>query len=186
MNPYRENKFHTKIIWIMLIYLIILVVVMVYLKHRAIRLFTISAFLPFLFYAISIKCMAHFWSKLEPEDIKFAKEFGFPDFGADYYISCEMCTRKMSIWYTLFIITWILTFLLPVVGRIAFWVSQAVLILFFVGQSIGVSSAKSVLKSLNPAIQRNYRPIVNIMRIPEIYQFVLIIIFATVFNLATS
>lgn len=185
MNPYRENKFHTWIIKAMIAFSIILLLIMVFMQQKEVRLLAIFIFLPFLFYAICVKRMAFYWNRLEISDAARAKDFGFPDFGTDFASSCKMCTRKMSIWYTLFIVTAIVSHFLPRIGRIVAFASQAFLFLLLIGQSIPESQAKRALNSINPALQPNYRPIIGILRIPTIYQLLLVIAYATYYDLIT-
>ena len=117
------------------------------------------------------------------EEIALLSSFGFHDDASNPSALTQSLSRKTTIYFTLFAASALLLWLLPLIGKIVFYISSAFLLFLCFGQYVGLSSTKRVHRSINKAIQPNYAPIVRIYRTLLAYPVILFILFNLFFDL---
>lgn len=147
-------------------------------------IFWIAALLlPFIFLFVFTKSITNQFARMNPSDISLLSEYGFPSDAANPSAHTQALSRKTYIYFVLFAASAILLRLLPLVGKIVFYLASAFLLFLCFGQYLSFSAAKRARRNLfNKAVQSWYTPIVRIYRTLLVYSVILFILFNLFFD----
>lgn len=144
----------------------------------------LALLLPLILFDLFTRYLLRQWDQMLTSDIPLCKEFGFPNFGSCPYDAMKIFfTRKIYIWYTLFVVSAALSTLLPAVGRVVFYLASAFLFLLLFAQYWSLSLSKAAYRSIIEPVRRSFLPIVRMFRASFAYISLLFIIFILFFDL---
>lgn len=146
----------------------------------------LALLLPLVLLFLFSRYIVHQWAIMKDGGIptELGVEFDLPNFGSSPSDSIPLfLSRKAYIWYTLFLITVLVSVFFPPVGRLLFFLSSAFLFLLIVGQFIGLSLSKASIRNLPEFIGRDYLPVVRMFRASLAYIIILFVVFNLFFNL---
>lgn len=144
---------------------------------------TVAILLPIVLLFVFTKSVTGQFARMERTEISLLSEFGFPNDASDPFKLSKSLSRKTTIYFSLFAASALLLWLLPLIGKIVFYLSSAFLLFLCFGQYFGLSAAKRAYRSINKAIRPNYAPVVRIYRTLFAYPVILLVVFYTFFNL---
>lgn len=142
-----------------------------------------ATMLPMVFLVFFCRYLTQQWDQMEISDIALCKELDFPDFGSNLNDAMRLfLTGKAYIWYPLFV-TSALLFLLPfAIGRVAFYISSAILCIIAFSQYYALFRAKSALRNIKKPVDRSFVPVVRMFRVSFAYSVILFVIFNLFFD----